>query len=43
MTSKLNYNSTLTCALSVTDLDASLRWYQETLDLEVSVHVAEIG
>jgi predicted enzyme related to lactoylglutathione lyase len=43
MASKLNYNGTLNCALSVVDLDKSLRWYQEMLDLEVSVHVAEMG
>jgi catechol 2,3-dioxygenase-like lactoylglutathione lyase family enzyme len=39
----LQYDGGLTCSLNVTDLDASLRWYQETLGFKLLYRSEELG
>ncbi len=43
MASNLGFDGGLTCALKVTDLDASIKWYQEVLGFEFLYRVDEIG
>ncbi len=43
MASSLGFNEKLTCALKVTDLDKSLKWYQDHLDFTLLYRVDEIG
>ncbi len=43
MASSLGFDGGLTCALKVTDLEASVKWYQEQLGFEFLYRVDEIG
>ncbi len=43
MASDLGFNGGLTCALKVTDLDTSLKWYQDVLGFKLLYRVEEIG
>ena len=40
---KLDYDGGVTCYVRVTDLDRSIRWYRETLGLEMLFKVDSIG
>ena len=43
MSNKIEYNGGLTLALSVSNLDAAVEWYQDTLGFELLYKVDEIG
>ena len=43
MSKKLPYDGGLTCALSVSDIGASMQWYQEVLGFELLYHLDEMG
>ena len=43
MSNKIEYNGGLTLALSVSDLEAAVEWYQDTLGFEMLYKVDEIG
>ena len=43
MANKINYDGTMTCALSVSDLDKALRWYGEVLGFEVTAKMLDMG
>lgn len=43
MTTSLNYNGGLTCALAVKDMKASIQWYQEVLQFKLLYQVDEIA
>ncbi len=43
MASALNYDGGLTCALNVTDLEKSKKWYQEVLGFRLLYQMEEMG
>ena len=43
MTTELNYDGGLTCAMQVTDLKRSAEWYQTTLQFELLYQLDEMG
>lgn len=43
MTSKINYNGGLTLSMPVTDLDKSIRWYEQVLGFKLLYRVEELG
>ena len=43
MADKIEYNGGLTLALSVSNLDSAIEWYQDTLGFELLYKVDEIG
>ena len=43
MSERLPYDGGLTCALSVSDIGASMQWYQEVLGFELLYHLDEMG
>lgn len=43
MSTKIEYDGVTTCALSVSNLEASLAWYQTHLGLELCFKVMEMG
>lgn len=43
MASPLGYDGGLTCAIKVTDLDKSIRWYSEVLGFTVLYKMDDIG
>lgn len=43
MPSALNYDGGLTCAIKVTELDRSIRWYQDVLGFTLLYRVEEIA
>ena len=43
MASSLGYDGGLTCALSVTDLEKSIRWYEDVLGFTLLYKVDEMG
>ena len=43
MTSPLGFDSNITAALNVSDLDKSIAWYQEVLGFELLYKVDEMG
>lgn len=43
MAERFAYDGVMTCALSVSDLDKALTWYQETLAFELIYKLDEMG
>jgi catechol 2,3-dioxygenase-like lactoylglutathione lyase family enzyme len=43
MSSEVRYDGGLTCALNVTDLERSIRWYQDILGFKLLYRVEELG
>jgi predicted enzyme related to lactoylglutathione lyase len=43
MASSLNYDGGLTCALKVTDLEKSIRWYEEVMDFHLLYKMDDMG
>jgi len=43
MSSELGYDGGLTCALPVSDFDASIRWYQDVLGFELAYRIDDMG
>ncbi len=43
MSSELRYDGGLTCAMNVTDLERSIRWYQDILGFKLLYRVEELG
>ena len=43
MASSINYDGGLTCAMSVTNLDAAIAWYQEVLGFELLYKLDDMG
>ena len=39
----LGYDGALTCAINVSDLDAGIAWYRDTLGMELLYRVDEIA
>jgi predicted enzyme related to lactoylglutathione lyase len=43
MASSLKYDGGLTCALKVTDLDESIRWYEKVLNFQLLYKIDDMG
>ena len=43
MAAKIKYDGTINCALSVSDLNKALTWYQDVLGLELIYEMDEMG
>lgn len=40
---KENFDGGLTCGVNVTDIEASMKWYQEVLGFELLYHMENLG